>query len=110
MITPIPAPAMSAASGLARPRNPATGAGKPKIPLPIILLTTSATMLQRPMARTNSVCELCGALAGGIIGPLYHIERVAAPTGGRGPTPTRRRVSALQLRDTPRVQLHWRAL
>src|SRR5579864_5280760 len=74
MITPIPAPASSTATGLARPTNPATGAGKPKMPLPIMLLTASATMLQRPMARTNSACEVLDA--GCVITSLYHTDGV----------------------------------
>src|SRR6516162_2682102 len=106
MMTPIPAPASNTASGLARPRRPATGAGRPKMPLPTMQLTASATMLQRPMARTNSACELSVGTC--TIAPLYHIERADAPTHARGLP--RSRASALHLRDTPRVQRHRRAL
>src|SRR5215472_3091819 len=106
MMTPIPAPASNTASGLARPRKPATGDGRPKMPLPTMLLTASATMLQRPMARTNSARELSVGTC--TIATLYHIEPAAAPTRARGLP--RSRASALHLRDTPRVQLHRRAL
>ena len=53
MITPIPAPASSTAAGLAAPSSPATTEGNPKMPLPRVQLIASATMLQRPMARSS---------------------------------------------------------
>ena len=56
MITPMAAPAINTATTLRLPRSPATVAGNPKIPLPIIEFTTSAVRLQRPIARTNPVC------------------------------------------------------
>src|SRR6516165_10396039 len=96
----MPAPASNTAYGLARPTKPATGAGNPKMPLPTMLLTASATMLQRPMARTNSGCELCGGAC--VIALLYHNARALAPITGV--------CSALQLRDPPRVQSHRGAL
>ncbi len=52
-MTPIAAPASSTAQGLREPSLPAMTEGRPKIPLPIIELTTSAARLQRPMARTS---------------------------------------------------------
>src|ERR1700751_3346281 len=91
MITAIAAPASTTAQGLARPTNPATGAGRPKMPLPTMLLTASATMLQRPMAGTHSGCALCD---GGLIALLYHNGRCTPgcgrPTqlGGVFPCPT----------------------
>jgi hypothetical protein len=48
------------------------------MPLPTMLLTASATMLQRPMARTNSVRELSVGCC--IVVLFYHNERDAAPT------------------------------
>ena len=51
------APASSTAHGLKSPRTAAITAGSPKIPLPRMLFTVSATKLQRPMARTNFTCE-----------------------------------------------------
>src|SRR5258706_12039425 len=56
IITPIAAPAINTASTLRFPRSPATVAGNPKMPLPIIEFTASAARLQRPMARTRPVC------------------------------------------------------
>src|SRR2546427_13008178 len=57
---------MRTAYGLALPSSLARSDGKPKMPLPIIELITSAAMLQRPMARTR----LTGPESG--IGRLYH--------------------------------------
>src|SRR5260370_5530673 len=45
------AAATRAASTLARPSRLATTEGRPKTPLPMMEFTTSATRLQRPMAR-----------------------------------------------------------
>src|ERR1700732_4637083 len=68
MITPMPAPASSTATGLAPPRRPATTEGNPKMPLPRVQLIASATMLQRPMTRSS-----CGLREGWwLIAPLYH--------------------------------------
>src|SRR5580700_1496097 len=53
MTMAIAAPASRTASTLARPSSPATTEGRPKTPLPMIKLTTSATRLQRPMARCS---------------------------------------------------------
>src|SRR5207302_5298816 len=55
MMTPITAPANNTANGLYCPTSPASWEGRPKIPLPMMEFTTSATMLQRPMARTRAV-------------------------------------------------------
>ena len=53
MIVPIPAPATRYASGLRPPRRAASKDGSPKMLAPIIVLTTSAARLHRPMARTK---------------------------------------------------------
>jgi hypothetical protein len=68
MITPMAAPAIKTATTLRLPRSPATVAGNPKIPLPIIEFTMSAARLHRPMARTKLVC----------LGPLC-VEDIAKP-------------------------------
>src|ERR1700690_3088517 len=60
MMTPAAAPANKTAQGLARPMSRATSAGKPKIPLPMIELMTSAARLHRPIARTSPDCSLPG--------------------------------------------------
>src|SRR4029077_8703558 len=60
MMTPAAAPANKTAQGLARPMSRETSAGKPKIPLPIIELITSAARLHRPIARTSPDCFLPG--------------------------------------------------
>src|ERR1700751_3680428 len=104
MITLIAAPDSNTTKGLARPVNPATGAGRPKMPLPTMLLTASATMLQRPIARTNSGCALCDA---GLIALLYHNGRGARWL--RPPTQLGGVSLALQLRDAPRMQCPRRA-
>ena len=50
----------------------ATVEGSPKTPLPMMEFTTSATRLQRPMARTSS---WCGGLAKTVPSArLYHIS------------------------------------
>ena len=69
----MPAPAISTAAGLALPTSPAITEGNPKMPLPRMLLTASATMLQRPIARTSSGCEVRGGSS--VIAPLYHKAR-----------------------------------
>src|SRR5215475_1359905 len=70
MITVIAMPASSTARGLALPSSPATTDGRPKTPLPRMLLIASATMLQRPSARTSCGCApLWGP---DVIAPLYH--------------------------------------
>src|ERR1700740_2701857 len=70
MITHIPAPAATTAQILHGPINAATVEGNPKTPLPTIEFTTSATRLQRPMARSSS---LRGASSGAdSIACLYH--------------------------------------
>jgi threonine synthase len=69
MITAIPHPPKRTASGLLFPSSPASTEGSPKIPLPRMLFTTSATMLQRPIARTSSGCFWEG---GGLTVALYH--------------------------------------
>ena len=56
----MPAPAISTAHTLHSPTSAATAEGKPKMPVPRMLLTASATMLQRPMARTSCGGELSG--------------------------------------------------
>src|SRR5271156_2676517 len=53
------APANSTVHGLKSPRTAPITAGSPKMPLPRMLFTVSATKLQRPMARTNFTSE-CG--------------------------------------------------
>src|SRR5215472_6938775 len=73
MITAMASPAPSTAPGLHRPTNPATGAGRPKIPLPTMQFTASATMLQRPMTRTSCGVVLCDGPCG--IALLYHKRR-----------------------------------
>src|ERR1700752_3548872 len=70
MIAAIASPARSTATGLHRRTNPATGAGSPKIPLPTMQSTASATMLQRPMTRTSCGVVLCDGPCG--IALLYH--------------------------------------
>jgi hypothetical protein len=55
-MTAIAAPAINTATTLRLPRSPATVAGNPKMPLPIIEFTASAARLHRPMARTKPVC------------------------------------------------------
>src|SRR5712691_7420892 len=60
MMTPAAVPANRTAQGLARPMSLATSAGKPKIPLPMIELITSAARLHRPIARTSPDCSLLG--------------------------------------------------
>src|SRR5882757_9973962 len=60
MMTPAAVPANKTAQGLARPMSLATSAGKPKIPLPMIELITSAARLHRPIARTSPDCSLLG--------------------------------------------------
>src|SRR2546421_570006 len=77
MITAIPAPAISTAAGLARPMSPATTEGKPKMPLPRMLFTASATMLQRPIARTSCGCEVRGGSS--VIAPLYYKAKQSGP-------------------------------
>src|SRR5579864_2409885 len=70
MITVIVAPASSTARGLAPPSSPATTDGSPNTPLPRMLLIASATMLQRPSARTS--CG-CAPRRGWVVtAPLYH--------------------------------------
>jgi len=69
-MTAMPAPAISTAAGLALPTSPAITEGNPKMPLPRMLLTASATMLQRPIARTSCGCEVRGGSS--VIAPLYH--------------------------------------
>src|SRR5579862_333629 len=84
MITVIAAPASSTARGLALPSSPATTDGSPNTPLPRMLLIASATMLQRPSARTS--CG-CAPRSGWVVtAPLYHKavgtrgrDRCAAP-------------------------------
>src|SRR5437763_5464155 len=73
----MPAPAISTAAGLACPTSPATTEGKPKMPLPRMLLTASATMLQRPIARTSCGCEVRGGSC--VIAPLYHKGKQSGP-------------------------------
>src|ERR1700747_3219080 len=70
MMAAIASPASSTATGLHRPTSPATTDGKPKMPLPIMQFTTSATMLQRPMARTSCGGVLCESPCGIVL--LYH--------------------------------------
>jgi hypothetical protein len=41
-------------AGAAGPSSLAIASGKPKMPLPIMLLRTSAVSVQRPIARTSS--------------------------------------------------------
>src|SRR5271154_4517057 len=53
----IAAPASTTASTLARPSRPATTEGRPNTPLPITEFATSATRLQRPIARTKPSLE-----------------------------------------------------
>src|ERR1700683_184352 len=53
MMTLMPAPAASTAYGLKLPMSAATVEGRPKTPLPMMEFTTSATRLQRPMARIS---------------------------------------------------------
>src|SRR5579864_4519645 len=77
MIAAIANPARSTASGLHAPTNPATTDGRPKTPLPIMQFTVSATMLQRPMARTSCGAALCGVA--GVIGPLVSQHRLPGP-------------------------------
>src|SRR6266700_2093441 len=66
IITPIAPPAIRTAYGLALPSSLARSDGKPKMPLPIIELITSAAMLQRPMARTRVTAQ------DSVIGRVYH--------------------------------------
>src|ERR1700746_1138553 len=96
MITPMRPPARSTTRVLVWPTSPATADGKPKIPLPTMQLTASATMLQRLMARTN-----CGdgGTGGALIGLLYHKPAPPPVSGIQGELPR-----ALFLRDAPRVQ------
>src|SRR2546423_4200544 len=77
MTPPTPAPATSTAAGLAGPMSPATPEGKPKMPLPRMLFTASATMLQRPIARTRCGCEVRGGSS--VIAPLYHKAKQSGP-------------------------------
>ena len=51
------APASRTAKGLRVPRSAAAGEGRPKIPLPIIELMTSAARLQRPITRTSPLAS-----------------------------------------------------
>src|ERR1700693_4789415 len=60
MMTPAAVPANRTAHGLDRPMSLATSAGKPKIPLLMIELITSAARLHRPIARTSPDCSLLG--------------------------------------------------
>src|ERR1051325_7406999 len=46
-------PASKTANGLRMPKRRAAGAGRPKMPLPIIELMTRAVRLQRPITRTR---------------------------------------------------------
>jgi hypothetical protein len=69
MMTAIPAPAKRTARGLIFPTRFATTDGKPKIPLPMMELTVSATRLQRPMARTSPDVPV-GAVS--VTAVLYH--------------------------------------
>ena len=57
-MTPMTRPPNSTAQGLAPPRVAAITAGSPKIPLPIMVFTTRATKLQRPIARINCGCDV----------------------------------------------------
>src|SRR2546421_5016043 len=77
MTPAIPAPAISTAAGLAGPMSPATTEGKPKMPLRRMLLTASATMLHRPIARTRCGCEVRGGSS--VIAPLYHKAKQSGP-------------------------------
>src|SRR3954468_8549301 len=65
------APARSTAHGLSRPTLSASWEGRPKIPLPRIELTVSATRLQRPIARTSPSLVVLACVVSGIAS-LYH--------------------------------------
>ena len=49
----MPAPAIKYASGAQCPTRPETTDGRPKIPLPMIVLIISAVRLHRPIVRTR---------------------------------------------------------
>src|SRR5579872_2648736 len=53
MMTATQAAAIRYASGLHCPTSPATSDGNPNMPLPTMLLTTSAVSVHLPIARTN---------------------------------------------------------
>jgi len=95
-MTAMPAPAISTATGLAFPTSPAITEGNPKMPLPRMLLTASATMLQRPIARTSSGCEVRGGAC--IIAPC--ITKPATRTA----VPDARSPRAPFVCDAPGVQ------
>src|SRR5579862_4631377 len=88
MMMLIPAPASSTAHGLTAPSSAAAVEGSPKMPLPRMLLSTSATMLQRSMARTS-----CGRAARGggscVIAILYHKGRRPGPASLTRGSPVR---------------------
>src|SRR3954468_2475106 len=65
------APARSTAHGLSRPTLSASWEGRPKIPLPRIELTVSATRLHRPIARTSPSLVVLACVVSGIAS-LYH--------------------------------------
>src|SRR5580704_10614743 len=91
---------------LAFPTSAAIAEGNPKMPLPRMLLSTSATMLQRPMART-SCGEALAERGSAVIARLYH---TAAPVPTAARRLRTRKFRALYLRDPPGVQRHRGAL
>jgi hypothetical protein len=95
MMTAIPAPAKRTARGLIFPMRFATTDGKPKIPLPMMELTVSATRLQRPMARTSPDVPV-GAVS--IIAVLYHRSQISSPlvTYSAAPPPVATGCTALK--------------
>jgi len=48
--------ATNIANGLARPSKRVNSEGRPKMPLPMIALITSAVIVQRPMERMKGTC------------------------------------------------------
>src|SRR5215467_8172968 len=70
MITAIASPVSSTSRGLQLPARRAIDDGSPKMPLPTMQFTASATMLQRPMTRTS--CGVVLRVASDGIALLYH--------------------------------------
>jgi len=81
----------------AHPTSPAITEGNPKMPLPRMLLTASATMLQRPIARTSSGCEVARRLQ-------RHRALVSQSKRSGAPCLTRGAPRALFVCDAPGVQ------